>query len=203
MKKDLIYIVLIFSLLFIVFNCNGSRDFLINDRIIKIDTVLNTIDTIKIKQDPIIIKEDSLVYKIDYEYTNKITKDLKEKIDSIKTEKNRIEYLLNILSVKEYDTTYFFGKAELNLKEKVQGKILNRDLTFIPNDFFVKQTISVEKTKLPSFILSGGIYTQVGENADIGLELGYRNFKGYQFEVGSNLKDNFQFSIKKDIFIKK
>lgn len=215
MKKDILYLIIIGLLVyFIIDTCKRPTPSIDNGDDIKIEIIRDTIripaDTSKVADIP--------KPKIIYQDNPKLLKQL----DSIKDYNEKLLFLLSKLTIKEYDTTYTFEKGSVYLFEKVEGTILKRELEMIINEIEYEQITTTKTiTKYPKFAISFGFSLGISEEKDLlynpslgsfieqnvmkpnfKIDFGYRNVQGYQFDFRTNFKNNFEFGLKKDIFVK-
>lgn len=202
--KELIpYLIIIILCIFLFRYYNNDS---LGDDYKQIKTEIDTfykVDTIKLKKDSLIYIPTP-VKEIDTIIPNYIKKNL----DSLKNVNSRLNYLLNQVSIKKYDTIYNYNNINIRLRESVSGTIINREVEF--NGFTEREVIKIKKreTKTPTFLLSAGLSTSVQtnfnyvKNANVGAVIEFQNAKGYQLEFGYNTAQTFQFSLKKPIFTK-
>ena len=110
-------------------------------------------------------------------------------------------------TIRSYVKTYrdSTGVAEITVTDSVKGTLLNQIVGIKIKEREVRYTEKIitnnSVTKLkPSFVLSAGVKMISGLNGSIGAEVGLKNSKGVNLELGYNSNKNFTIGIKKDIF---
>ena len=110
-------------------------------------------------------------------------------------------------TIRKYQHTYkdSTGVAEVTVYDSISGKLIGQRVNIKVKEREVKYSEKVINnntvTKLkPSFVLSAGVRMTSGVNGSYGAEIGLKNSRGYNLEIGYNSRENFTVGIKKDIF---
>lgn len=108
-------------------------------------------------------------------------------------------------TIRTYENKYIdsTGLAEVTISDSVNGKLLNQKVKIHVKEQEVKyeEKIITNTTKLkPSFVISGGLTTQIGVNPSVGMELSFKNKSGYTLDLGVNNRKDFTIGVKKDLF---
>lgn len=207
MKSNILPYVLIAALLFIIYlnNCTGVGRVLDNGNDKVVDTDTTYIEKIIPGKERIVYERDPFPVYIDTTDTSPLYR----KIASLENDKERLKYALKELRTRVYDSTYAFDKGTVRIQDTVQGKLLGRQLTIKTDDIpYVEKTITKTVEKYPDFTITGGLTT--GASLDetfvrdpyIGLELGFKNAKGYHLEFSYNTNKTVGVSLSKDLFVK-
>jgi hypothetical protein len=110
-------------------------------------------------------------------------------------------------TIRKYLRTYkdSTGVTEVTVSDSIAGRLLGQTINIKVKEREVKYTEKVitnnSVTKLkPSFVLSAGVSMVSGVNGSYGFEVGLKNSKGINLELGYDSNKNFTIGIKKDIF---
>lgn len=192
------YIVIAVLLFIIFFKGCENKDF--KEDTVDIDTLI--IEKVIPGERSTII--DSIPYPVYIEA--EIDKDLQTVIDSLKFETEKLEYALSLLTTKTYDTTYYFNRGYIGIKEQVQGTLLNRKVDINIDDIAYNETvITKEIRKYPKFSLNFGLETGLKtdfnstfEQPYLGGVVGFRNKRGYWIGFGYNTLQQAKIVLTKD-----
>lgn len=205
--KFLPYIIIVILMLFLYKGCDGTT--LIGDEYNQNKTETDTIykdSTVKKN-----VPKDSLIFvPTPISIENKTDKKLLKQLDSLKNVNDRLNFLLQELAIRNYDTVYNFNDTKVKIEEKVRGSILKRKVNLSGNKETVYKTKTITNTitKSPNFLLSAGLSTGIETDFNnfsqpsIGADIEFQNKEGYQFQFRYNTSQRLSFSLKKPIFVK-
>jgi hypothetical protein len=110
-------------------------------------------------------------------------------------------------TIRKYKHVYkdSTGVAEITVSDSIAGRLLGQVVDIKIKEREVKYqekvvTTTITKTLKPSFVLSMGVTAVSGLNGSYGVEVGIKNSKGLNLDLGYDSNKNFTVGIKKDVF---
>jgi hypothetical protein len=146
--------------------------------------------------------------KTDTIYTTKIVKIPEIKQVFIKEKpKPETEVAIGLTdTVRTYNNIFkdSTGLVEVVVKDSVNGHLLKQVVSFNVKEreiqYKEKTITNTITTKLkPSFVISGGLKTQIGLHPSVGAELTFKNKNGWSLDLGTNTNKDVLVGVKKDI----
>ena len=143
-------------------------------------------------------------------YVSGNNSEILNKIAELEDRDDKIEFLLEKLQTRVYDSTYVYEKGKVRIKDSVQGSLLGREIDVIFNEVeFQEKVITNTLEKYPKFEIMAGLQTgatitpnNVVRSPFVGAYVGFKNQRGYELGASFNTQNQAQISLKKSIFTK-
>lgn len=115
--------------------------------------------------------------------------------------------VVGVDTIRKYSKTYTdsTGVAEVTVDDSVNGRLLRQQVNIKVKEREIKYKERIVKTTntikyKPDFVMSAGLTATSGIRPSVGVEIGFKNHIGLNFEVGYNTNKIWTIGVKRDIF---